>query len=285
MRKIIWLITVSILVSISCATTPLETIEEKPEMNLEKTVTAETEKTVFMDVYLLSRETLSSSDGIVDGFIEYSYDEKGNFLEKTDRDGDRTLLSKMTNKISQNNPVKTQWFSGEENEPGIYIIREYSGMNVIKETSFDIHDIAQSISDYEYDNMDQLKRWTVSTGDNVPMMVTEYEYNNGSISKATFLTPLGVLEGYIVYSWVDGNKESEKDFDEDDNLERSVLYEYADGNLVKEIYYKKLVIDHTIEYELDENGNAIKEKYFYRSGNLKSQKLYEYISVKKEVQQ
>jgi len=129
-----------------------------------------------------------------------------------------------------------------------------------------------------------MTKWIVSSGDDVPMMVTEYEYSDARRTKATFLTPLGDQEGSIVYNWTGDKIESEKTYDDDGNLEKSVVFEYKDGNLIKEIHYKKTVVNYSIEYELDENGNALTKKHYYRSGNLKAQWNYSYISVKKEVQ-
>jgi len=284
MRKIILLLSAAFIILFSCATTTPEVADTETEEKIAEPVEEKVVQTVIIDVYLVSMETQSASDSIVDGYKEYQYDEKGNLLEKRELDGEKKLLNRMVNEVSRNQIIKSQWFSGEENEPGNYLIKEYDGDNLIKETSFDIEDIPQSISTYEYNNNEMVK-WTVSSGDNVPMMVTDYEYTNGMKSKATFLTPLGEMEGYIKYSWNGELIESEKTFDENDDLEKSIEYEYDDGNLIREIFYKKTVVDHTIEYELDENGNAITSKYLYRSGNLKSQIAYEYISVKREVQQ
>ena len=285
MRKILWLTSVVILILSSCATTAIETVEKEPAVKVEETVIEETVKTVIVDIYLVSSEISSASDGIIDGYIEYKYDSAGNLLEKKEFDSERKQINRMMNSVSGNLIVKTQWFSGETDEPGLYILSDYSGGNLVKETSYDIKEIPQSISLYEYDNKNNVIKWTVSSGDNVPMMVTEYEYANGLKSKASFLTPLGAIEGYIEYSWMDDNIESEITYDEDGNLEKSIIFEYENGNLVKETYNKKTVIDHTVEYELDDNGNAAVKKHYYRSGNLKAQWTFEYISVKKEVQQ
>ena len=283
MKKILWLLTALILILASCATTAPEVVEVKQEEKAEEPVKEEVVETVIIDVYMVSSEVVIASDGIIDGYVEYSYDEIGNLLEKIEFDSEKKQLNKMINEVSGGKIVKTQWFSGENSEPGIYILKEYDGMNLISETSFDIKDVSQSISTYEY-NGDQLVKWTVSSGDNVPMMVTDYEINQGLRSKATFLTPLGEMEGYIEYTWIDGKIESEKTYDDED-LEKAIEYEYDNSNLVKETHYKKTIVDHTIEYELDENGNAMNKKHFYRSGNLKVQWDYEYISMKKEVQQ
>lgn len=285
MRKILWLVSALILIISSCATSAPETADVKTEKKMDNPVKVEKVETIIVDVYLVSSETLSASDGIIDGYIEYNYDEMGTLLEKKEYDTDKILLNTMVNEVSGNKIVRTQWFSGEEMTPGMYIMREYSGMDLVKETSYDNKDVAQSISSYVYDNNGLVNKWTVSSGDNAPMMVTEYENSNGLRNKASFMTPLGESEGYIVYTWVDGKIETEKTYSEDDKLEKAIEYEYNMGNLVKENHYKKTVIDHTIEFDLDENGNAMTKKYFYRSGNLKSQWLYEYISVKKEVQQ
>lgn len=285
MRKILWPVSALILIISSCATTAPGSAEVKTDNNIENPLKEQMAEYKIVDVYLVSTEELSASDGVIDGFIEYNYDEMGNLLEKKEFDADKKLLSRMINEVSDSKIVRTQWFTGEENKPGMYIVREYDGLNVVKEISYDIKDVAQSISLYEYDNSNMLSRWTVSSGDNVPMMVTEYENTNDLRTKATYLTPLGKIEGYIEYSWHDGDIVGEKTYDADGKLEKAIEYEYNMGKLVKETYYTKTVIDHTIEYDLDEMGNPQMKKYFYRSGNLKSQWSYEYISVKKEVLQ
>jgi hypothetical protein len=283
MKKMLWLISALILIITSCVTTSPETIDTKNNID-KKTDSVEKIETVIVDVFHVSSETLSASDGVVDGYIEYSYDVDGNLLEKKEFDGDKVLISTVKNEFSGDKIVKTQWFTGVESDPGIYIVKDYSGMNLVKETSYDIKDIPQSISTYEYDSNGLVSKWVVSSGDNVPMMVTNYQNSKGFRNSATFMTPLGEKEGSIKYTWIDGKISSEKTYDAKDNLEKSVEYEYEMGRLIKEIHYKKTVVDHTIEYELDSNGNALVKKYFYRSGNLKAQWAYEYVSFKKEVQ-
>ena len=284
MKKILWLLAASTMLLSSCVTKAPENVVKEEEKQKENPAEEVVVKTEIIDVYLVSGETLKASDGVVDGYIEYKYDEKGNLLERVEYDGEKNQKNRMVNVLSGDKIVRTQWFSDEEETPGVYILREYEGMNLIKEISYNIKDIPQSISSYDYDSSDNMVKWTVSTGDNVPMMVSEYEYINGRKSKAMFLTPLGELEGYIEYLWNSENLESETTFDNDGNLEKSVIYEYENGKLVKEIHYRKTVVDYSIEYELDENGMAKIKKHFYRSGNQKAQWDYEYISVKKEVQ-
>lgn len=284
MKKILLLLSALVLVFSGCGTTAPVVAEPEKEEPVVETVEEEVVETRIIDVYLPVSEILSASDGIVDGFIEYSYDETGNLLEKTDFDREKKLLTRMVNEVSGGNIVRTQWFRGEDNEPGIYILKEYEGKNLVKEISYDIKDTAQSVSSYEYDGMNNVVRWTVSSGDNVPMMLTEYEYVGEHRTKAVFMTPLGDMEGYIEYSWAGDLLETEVTFDKDGDLEKSVAYEYSDGHLIRETHYKKTVISHTVEYELDEHGNALKKKHYYRSGNLKAQWDYEYTSVKKEVQ-
>ncbi len=284
MKKILWLLSVLILSITSCVTTAPETMDAKPEEMKEKSPEENVVKTEIIDVYLPSAVSLSASDGVVDGYIQYEYDEKGNLLSKEELTSEKKLISRLENEVSMDKIMKTQWFRGEENEPGISVVREYDGNNLIKETSLDTKDIAQSISVYEYDDNGNSVKWIVSSGDDVPMMVTEYEYDSDERTKATFYTPLGEMEGYIEYSWIDGKIESEKTYDKDGDMEKSIVYEYAEGNLVGETHYKKTIVSYTIEYDLDEQGNAKTKKHFYRSGNLKAQWDYSYISVKKEVQ-
>ena len=284
MKNNIWLISALLLIMSSCASTPPATNETQAEEKVE-TVKEEILKTVIIDVYLVLNEISSSSDGIIDGYIEYKYDQEGNLLEKKELDSEKKQLNRMENFYSGSLAVKTQWFSGEEDKPGIYIEREFSGINPVIEKSIDLKGISQSISEYEYDNDQNVVKWIISSGDNVPMIVTEYTYEKGLKKTVQFLTPLGEPEGSIEYTWNDGKIESEKTFDSDGELERSIEYEYINGNLLREIHYKKNRIDHSIEYELDVNGNVAVKKYFYKSGNLKTLWSYEYISVKKEVQQ
>ena len=283
MKKILWPLSAMILIIASCATTAPKTLESTPEEKNETPVKEEVIETAIIDVYLVASESLSASDGVVDGYIEYEYDQMGNLLVKKELDSEKKMLSRLVNTVSGEDLIKTQWFRGEDNEPGIYIARDFEGGKLLTETSYDIKEVPQSISIYEYDSNNNVVKWIVSSGDNVPMMVTEYEYNGDNRTKATFLSPLGEMEGYIEYNWIGSNLESEKTSDKNGDLEKSVLYEYLDGNLVKEIHYKKTVVSYIIEYEHDEKGNVIRKKHFYRSGNLKAQWDYSYISVKKEV--
>ncbi len=283
MRKMIYLLSALILITAGCTSTPPaveeSSAEEKEVKTVEKTV-----ETKIIDVFLVTSEILSSSDGSIDGYKEYKYDQDGKLLEKIEYDSEKKKLNRMENNYNGILSVKTSWFRGENDESGAYIEREFSGDNPVKEISFDIKGVIQSISNYEYDNDGNLLKWTVSSSSNVPMMITEYKYSNGFKTSASFLTPLGVSEGFIEYLWDNGKLKTEKTLNSKNEIERSIEFEYENGNLVKEIHYKKTRIDHTVEYELDENGSPLNKKYYYSSGNLKSIWMYEYISVKKEVQ-
>lgn len=283
MKRILLILSVLILVFTSCVTTAPETMVAESEVKKVGKTKEEVVETKIIDAYLISEETLSASDGIVDGFVMYEYDESGILLTKKEMDSEKKQISRQDNQVANNHIVRTQWFRGEDDEPGIYIILDYNGDKLVKETSFDIKDIPQTISNYEYDSKGNIVKWIISSGDNVPMMVTEYEYVGDKRSKATFLTPLGEMEGFIEFNWGGENLTNEKTFDDNGDLEKSIVYEYSDNHLVKEIHYKKTVVSYTVEYELDDNGNALNKKHFYRSGNLKAQWDYSYISVKKEV--
>lgn len=284
MKKILWLLSVLILSLTSCVSTAPETMDEKSVELKESSPVKAVIKTEIIDVYLPSAVSLSASDGVVDGYILYEYDERGNLLSKEELTSEKKLISRMENEVAMDHIVRTQWFRGKDKEPGISVVREYEGDNLVKETSYDTSDVAQSISTYEHDSKGNPVKWLVSSGDNVPMMVTEYEYRGEKRSKATFLTPLGEMEGYIVYSWLNGKIESENTYNIDGDLEKSIMYEYADGNLVKETHHNKTIVSHTIGYVRDAKGNITTKKHFYRSGNLKAQWDYSYISIKKEVQ-
>jgi hypothetical protein len=284
MRKIFWsAFLFMILIMAGCATTEPQVVETAPEQKAEEPEEEPVKEPVFIDVYKPVSETLTSSDGVVDGYVEYDYDDEGNLLEKRELDSDRKLLTRMENTVSGNNIARTQYYRGEENEPGIYKVYNYQGGNLVEEISYDQKDVPQTISTYEYDGMGNVVKWTVSSGDNVPMMVTEYEYEGDRRTKALFLTPLGEPEGHIEYIWDMGHMVEEKTYDDKEKLETAVEYVYDGDNLVGETHYRKTVVNYTIEYELDEAGNALLKRHFYRSGNLKAQWDYEYVSFKKEV--
>ncbi len=284
MRKLILIFSAFLLFLSSCATSDNTVTETSAKVEVE-TEKVETIKTVVIDVFLVSKEISNTPTGIVDGYIEYKYNQDGELIEKKELDSEKKQLRRVENTYNNGIPERTQWFSGETDKPGNYILREFSGLNPVKETSYDIKDNPQSISLYEYNNVGDVIRWTVSSGENVPMIVTEYVYKDGFKKSATFLTPLGEKEGSIEYTWIDGRLKSEKTLDSKGKLKTSVEYEYENGNLIKETYFKKSREDYTIDYELDDNGSALTKRHFYRSGNLKSFWTFEYISVKKEVQQ
>lgn len=283
MRRMFWLLAALILFAAGCATTAPEVVETVPEEEAPVVVEEKAPETEIIKVYLPVSEVLVSSDGVVDGFVEYDYDDMGNLLEKRELDSERKLVTRMENQVSGGRIVRTQWFRGENNEPGIYLVKNYEEDNLVEEISFDIKDVPQSISNYEYDGMGHVVKWIVSSGDNVPMMVTEYEYDGDNRVKAIFLTPLGEMEGYIDYLWEGDLLVKEITNDNDGKVENSIEYMYDGDRLVGEVHYRKTVVSHKIEYELDETGNAAVKKHFYRSGNLKAQWEYEYISVEKEV--
>lgn len=283
MRRMFWLIAAIILIATGCVTTEPEVVETAPKEEAPIVVEEKAPETEIIEIFLPVSEILLASDGVVDGFVEYDYDELGNLLEKRELDSDRKLVTRMENQVSQGKVVRTQWFRGEENEPGIYLVKNYDGDNLIEEISFDIKDVPQSISTYEYDGMGNVVKWIVNSGDNVPMMVTEYEYDGDKRVKASFLTPLGEMEGYIDYMWEGDLLVKEVTNDNDGKVENSIEYMYDGEWLVGEVHYRKTVVSHKIEYELDDMGNARVKKHFYRSGNLKAQWEYDYISVEKEV--
>ncbi|MBB6480617.1 hypothetical protein [Spirochaeta isovalerica] len=283
MRKIFWIAALTILVFTGCATTEPQMVDEPVEEVKAAPVEEPVQETMMIDVYLPVKETLKSSDGIVDGYVESDYDDSGNLLEEREYNSEGILLTRMQNSVEGGKIVRTEYFRGEDNEPGIYMVRKYENGYVVEEISYDQKDVPQTISRYERDSMGNILQWTVASGDNVPMMVTRYDYNGDRRLKAEFLTPLGESEGYIDYEW-DGNLlMSEKTYDADGKLDKAVEYAYEGEYLIGETHYRKTVVNYTIEYVLDEAGNALVKKHFYRSGNLKAEWEYEYTSIKKEV--
>jgi len=283
MRKIFWSAALSILVLTGCVTTEPQAVE-KPSEEVAVSVEEETvQETVVIDVYLPVRETLKSSDGIVDGYVEYDYNDSGLLLEEREYNSEGTLLTRMENSVEGDKIIRTQYFRGEENEPGIYMIHTYEGDQLVKEISYDQKDTAQTVSLYEYDDRGNVVKWTVSSGDNVPMMVSVYEYSGDKRLKAEFQTPFGESEGYIEYEWDGKLLAAEKTYDADGKLDKAVEYIYDGSFLVGETHYRKTVVSHKVEYILDEAGNALVKRQFYRSGNLKAEWEFEYVSIKKEV--
>lgn len=283
MKRILWIFAPLILLASGCVTTPPETAEPVPAKDEPPVVQEKAPDTKIIDVYLPSLEKLVSPDGIVDGYVEYQYDKGGNLLERRELDSEHKLMTRQVNDIRGGNVVRSQWFRGEENEPGIYMVQKYDGDRLIESVSYDIKDVPQTRSSYEYNSDGNVVKWTVSSGDNVPMMVTQYEYKGLLKTAALFLSPLGQPEGHIEYQYNGDALVREITYDSDGNLDKSVEYQYENGKLVGETHYRKTVVSDRIEYELDDMGNVKVKKQIYRSGNLKALWQYEYISVKKEV--
>ncbi|MBN2655853.1 MAG: hypothetical protein JXR86_02230 [Spirochaetales bacterium] len=283
MKKIFWSAALMILVLAGCVTTEPQVVETPVQEEKAATPVEPVQETRIIDVYLPVKETIKSSDGIVDGYREFDYDDAGNLLEEREYNSEGILLTKMENTVEGGQIVRTQYFRGEENEPGIYILRKYEKGYAVEEISYDQKDVPQTISRYERDSNGNVLKWTVASGDNVPMMVTRYEYSGDIRIKAEFLTPLGESEGFIEYEWDEENLSSEKTYDADGKLDKAVEYAYEGGFLVGETHYRKTVVNYTIAYEVDDVGNALVKKQYYRSGNLKAEWEYEYTSIKKEV--
>ena len=266
-----------------CATTP-DTVEEKPsEKVIDNEVKAEKEKepewvTVTVDEFFISQETIQYGDGFVDGYKLYEYDDNGLIQKQSQIGSDESIISEEIFFYEGNLLVRSEYYSG--NEMISQSLYSYNGNKQLVEESFmDPNGDLQGISSYDYDESGRKIKWISGDSGGIPMMYTEYEYDENGIIRMSYFLPTGEMEGYTQMTYKDSVLVEEATYSASSKLEKKTEYVYEDKRLTKSLYYFGKNLSRTIERSYDESGNVSELKTLNRNGDVTDIVVKEYIMI------
>ncbi len=211
-------------------------------------------------VPVVTKETVTFADGVVDTIVEYSYTE-----------GYWSILGSVTRKPSMPEPLeRSEWRYHEDRlvakesygRDGALSSRsafEYGpGGRLSKETVYDGKGLVQSVSEWTWE-AGRKSSWRVLDAKGVALARTDYFYEgetlasaslfdgsggpkgrveyrydaSGALAELRYLGPSGAPDGRIAYELADGRVARESVYRADGRLERRLDYAYGpDGALV-----------------------------------------------------
>ncbi len=266
-----------------CATTP-GTVEEKPsEKVTTNEVKVEKEKepewvTVTVDEFFISQETIQYGDGFVDGYKLYEYDDNGLIQKQSQIGSDESIISEEFFYYEGDLLVRSEYYSG--NEMISQSLYSYNGKKQLVEESFmDPKGDLQGVSSYEYDESGRKTKWISGDSGGIPMMYTEYEYDENGIIRMSYFLPTGEMEGYTQMIYKENVLVEEATYSASSKLEKKTEYVYNEGRLMKSLYYFGKNLSRTIERSYDENGNVSELKTLNRNGDITDVVIKEYVAI------
>lgn len=277
------LLTLSLFVFFSCATTekgtdsePMET--EQPVTAEDKTEKKMVEVEVENRVYFPTKEMVFYGDGQIDTITTYTYNENFDLLSKIQTNEQGEVLESHITTFQKGLLVRENNF-GFGNLLNSYTVFEYnSDGNVIKDTLFDKEDKIQSISDYEYLAKNMVSWRTLGPTGGV-LAITTYVYDDiGNNIKIEMRDAGSSIDGVIEKSYQDNKISEEKIMDSKGNIEKSATYVYEGENLIEKIYFDNK--DKKKRSESYEYTNSLpvpsKINQHYKSGALEAYTNVEY---------
>ncbi len=288
--KILWIIPAALFLY-SCASAPEEPVEDSLDSGMAAQEKAEPEKeltwvSVTEEEYFVSQETIKYGDGFVDGYRLYEYDDNGRLLKKSQIGSDESVISEEIFFYENGLLINSEFYSGNE----MISQSSYSydkDNNLVEESFMNPKGELQGVSSYEYDSRGRRIKWISGDSGGIPMMYTEYEYNDDQIVRMSYFLPTGEMEGYTQLSYGDEGVLEEATYSAASKLEKKTEYVYRDGTLAQALFYYGKNLSRTIEYEYDNNGNVSTMTTLNRNGDITDivEKEYLVIPVTRQVLQ
>ena len=203
----------------------------------------------------LMKETEYRSDGTINMWYEYEYDQNGILKTRTSYKPDGTIHKQS----------------------------EYNAGELIRTMDYSTDRTLCFQYDYEYDEKGNMTKLTAYNDDGTISYISEYEYNeNGNRTKSVSYNADGTMTSQTVSEYnSDGkmskntsynadvtiNLLSEFEYDESKNNTKSTIYQNDNG---------KTRILQCSTYEYDEDGNMLKKIVYRSDGTISNWVLYEY---------
>ncbi len=277
------LLTLSVFVFFSCATTEKGSdteamVTEQPVTADEKTEKKMVEVEVEDKVYFPTKETVYYGDGQIDTITTYTYDENFDLLSKIQANEQGEILESHIGNI-ENGFLVRESSLGFGNVLNSYTLFEYnSDGNIIKDTLFDRDDKIQSINEYEY-NSGNMVSWRTLGANGGVLAITTYAYDEmNNNTKIEMRDASRAIDGIIEKSYQDNKLSEERILDSKGNVEKSATYIYEGDNLIEKTYFDdkaKKKRSESFEYT---NSLPVPSKLnqHYKSGSLEAYTDVEY---------
>lgn len=211
------------LLALSCAGGPSAVSGASKKSAAAPAAKVKKERTVAVKTPVLVKETAFYSDGLVDSYSVYSYD-----------DSQTTLLEKKSYDAARPDPVERlvpQYKDGKRSAELVYdadgkakLTREFdldAAGRIAQERILDSKGALQSVSSYAYDAEGNRVEWKVLDASSILRAVTSYSYKAGKLALIEMRGPSGAKTGSIAVEYDAAGRE----------LKRSYLA--ADGSLQK----------------------------------------------------
>lgn len=278
-------LSISVLIIAGCATS--QTGNAETDRNIMETNAAEEKDgekaavTKIVELPYIVRETSFFSDGYIDGYKVYTYNDDMSLAREDLFDSfDEIIESIVFEELSDGTVKKSLFDAGGSLQSWKMITSSPEGL-VTKIESYNSEDKLQTISEYTYDSQGNKTLWTVYDGDKVVLSETEYIYEAGMNIRIDLYDAGLKLREYFVNEYSGGLLIKNTHFDENDKIKAVIEYAYTGSELTKKSYLRANgSISRTVKYTNDDKGSPVKLEYFDGNGKLKdwNEKEYEYIS-------
>jgi len=249
----------------SCAGTPaaVETTVSGTPDSVQATDTVETDSG-SQYVWKSATELYKYVDGTVDKTVTHSYGDNGNLLKSVDTDTRGRILYEQVFEYREGLLVKETMSDRFE----IVSLTSYeldSDGLVKKQIKQDARGNIVSIRSFEYDG-EILASTTASDGNGIPLLIIEYEYQDGILVFAEYKLPDGTTDGSFERVLEEGLVTRENIIRPDGSIVSSILYKYDEDRIVEEAQYIGDLKFKSADFAYDRNGNIIRENWSDQNG-------------------
>jgi YD repeat-containing protein len=272
--------------SLSCAS-PATAPSPSPMARATPSPSPKAVKTVTVRTYLVSKESNYFSDGLLDQYRSYKYD-----------DAKRLLLGETLTESSSNRVLEIVAYEySEDYGKGLpYEIRRkvFSAPGKIKytlvqnydkdglllaETQLDASNAPVSYSEYDYDKSGNKTEWRSLDASKNRRSTVRYSYQGGKLKRIEILGASDKLDSAINVSYdVAGNRAEDAFVDDKGNPTKREAYEYQGGLLSAQNSYEPAkVLRQRQVFERDAAGNVAKRSVYDSSSRLRSYVVFEYV--------
>jgi hypothetical protein len=238
------------------------------------------QRTVVTKVPVLVKETSFYSDGLVDQYITYKFD-----------DAKKLLLEKATYDTSRSDPVERLAFEYKDGRETAETLYESDGkVRSRRELSYDAKGLlaservldskgtVQSSSAYAFDAKGRKTEWRVLDASGSAKALTSYVYGTDGLSAIEMRDIGGKVTGTIKLEYAAGKLDKRSYFGPDGALQKYEAYVYS-GELLSSLESRRA--DGSLEgktaYDYGSSGELAKASEYDASGALRSSTGYEYM--------
>ena len=273
----IFIAVIAVFLFFGCASTgevpEVITVEESkdPVVVEEKKEPVKIVTTVFYTV----KEESFFGDGVKDEYQIFTYDDSGVFLLKVETfSADDVLQESIKYENAKSETSKGLASDGSGVFLAYCLTSKDSEGNVLIYEKFDIKDVLQSRSEYEYKNGMKTVWRVYGASDNL-LSTTNYLYTGDLLTRIESLNSGGGLEEYFELSYDSNAMLLENNhYNIDGKIEDSRSFEYKDGFLsMEKIHRKNGSVQRKILYVNDQFGNPV-ETVFMDAGDNVQERLF-----------